>query len=144
LIVAIALVPWGLLIVLIALYTAGVIAFVLAGRRTDARALAGFVPDCARMMKRLMADPATTRGEWLVLVLLVAYLASPIDLVPDFIPVAGQLDDAIIVALALRWLIGRRGVDAIRASWPGPEPSLRMILAAVGRRGPDAEPRHYP
>jgi uncharacterized membrane protein YkvA (DUF1232 family) len=96
------------------------------------------------MMKRLMADSATTKGEWLLLVLLVAYLASPIDLIPDFIPVAGQLDDAIIVALALRWLIRRRGVDAIRAAWPGPEGSLRMILAAAGRRGPVAEDRHYP
>jgi uncharacterized membrane protein YkvA (DUF1232 family) len=137
-------VPWGLLIIAVILYAAGVLALVLAGRRTDARALAGFVPDCARMIRRLMADPATTKGEWLVLMLLVAYLASPIDLVPDFIPVAGQLDDAIIVALAVRWLIGRRGVDAIRASWPGPESSLRMILAAAGRRMPATEERHYP
>jgi uncharacterized membrane protein YkvA (DUF1232 family) len=144
LIASIDFLPWGLLLVAVVLYTAAVLALVLAGRRTDARALAGFVPDCARMMKRLMADPATTKVERLLLALLVLYLASPIDLVPDFIPVAGQLDDAIIVALALRWLIGRRGVEAIRASWPGPEPSLRMILAAAGRRGPDAEERHYP
>ena len=143
-IASIELLPWGLVIVTVALYTVGVLALVLAGRRTDARALAGFVPDCARMMKRLMADSATTKGEWLLLVLLVAYLASPIDLIPDFIPVAGQLDDAIIVALALRWLIRRRGVDAIRAAWPGPDGSLRMILAAAGRRGPAAEDRHYP
>jgi uncharacterized membrane protein YkvA (DUF1232 family) len=121
-----------------------VLALVVAGRGTDARALAGFVPDCARLIRRLMADPATTRGEWLLLLLVVAYLMSPLDLVPDFLPVAGQLDDAIIVALALRWLIARRGVDAISASWPGPESSLRIILAAAGRRRPAAEGPDYP
>ena len=90
-----------------------------------------------------MGDPATTRVEWIVLLLVLAYLLSPLDLVPDFIPVAGQLDDAIIVALVLRWVVARRGRDAIRASWPGPESSLRIVLAAAGRRRPEERP-DYP
>jgi uncharacterized membrane protein YkvA (DUF1232 family) len=142
--VPIDLLPWGILIIAVALYAAGVLALFVAGRRTDARALAGFVPDCARLIRRLMANPATTRGEWLLLMLLVAYLMSPIDLVPDFLPVLGQLDDAIIVALALRWIIARRGVEEVRASWPGPESSLRAILSVSGQRVPAAGGPNYP
>src|SRR5262245_4185944 len=86
---------WLLLVavVIAALYAAAVIALAVAGRDADARALARFIPDCVVLFKRLLADP---RVEWwrkALLVAVLAYLVSPIDLVPDFIPVAGQLDD---------------------------------------------------
>jgi uncharacterized membrane protein YkvA (DUF1232 family) len=127
--------PWGLLLAVAGVYLLVVVALILAGRRGAARAVAGFVPDCAVMIGRLARDPRTPRGARIALVALAAYLASPIDLVPDFIPIAGQLDDAILVVLALGWLVRSRGTDAIRAAWPGPEPSLRVVLAAVGRGG---------
>jgi uncharacterized membrane protein YkvA (DUF1232 family) len=128
--------PWGLVLIALGLYLAGVLALLAAGRRTDARALAGFVPDCAVMIRRLLADPATSRGQRLAMLALVAYLLTPIDVVPDFIPLAGQLDDAILVGLALGWLLRTHGEDAIRDAWPGPESSLRVVLAAGGgRRG---------
>ncbi len=60
--------------------------------------------------------------------LLAAYLASPIDLVPDFIPVAGQLDDAILVALVLRGVLRAAGEEVVRGHWRGPERSLRLLL----------------
>jgi uncharacterized membrane protein YkvA (DUF1232 family) len=122
------------LAVVLALYALLVLALLLAGRRTDARAVAGFVPDCVVLFKRLLGDPAVPRGRKVLLALLVAYLAMPIDLIPDFIPVAGQLDDAILVGLALRGLVRGGGPDIVRRHWPGPEQSLRVILRLSGAR----------
>jgi uncharacterized membrane protein YkvA (DUF1232 family) len=126
--------PWGLLLIALGVYLAFVLALLLAGRREHARALAGVVPDCIVMIRRLIADPATTRRQRLLLGALVAYLLSPVDLVPDFVPVAGQLDDAVIVGLALHVVLRGRREDAIRAAWPGPESSLRLVLRVAGAR----------
>jgi uncharacterized membrane protein YkvA (DUF1232 family) len=78
---------------------------VIRGRREDARAFATFIPDCIVLVTRLARDPRVPRRRKLLLFALVGYLALPFDLVPDFIPVAGQLDDSIIVALVLRHFI---------------------------------------
>jgi len=120
--------------VLLALYALLVLALLLAGRRTDARAVAGFVPDCIVLFKRLIEDPAVPRRRKWMLALLVGYLALPFDLIPDFIPVAGQLDDAILVGLVLRGLVRGGGPDLVRRHWPGPEASLRVILRLAGAR----------
>ena len=109
-------------------YAAFVVALVLLGRRADARAFATFIPDCIVLVTRLARDPRVPRSRKLLLVALVGYLALPFDLVPDFIPVAGQLDDAIIVALVLRSLVRSGGEDMMRELWPGPEESLTLIL----------------
>jgi uncharacterized membrane protein YkvA (DUF1232 family) len=109
-------------------YAAFVVALVLAGRRSDARALATFIPDCIVLVTRLARDPRVPRRRKLLLLALVGYLALPFDLVPDFIPIAGQLDDAIIVALVLRSLVRSGGEDLIRELWPGPERSLGLII----------------
>ena len=109
-------------------YFGAVLALVAFGRGADARALARFVPDCVVLFKRLLADP---RIEWwrkALLVAVIVYLASPIDLVPDFIPVAGQLDDAILVVLALRVLLRGSGPRVVAEHWPGPRQSLMVIL----------------
>jgi uncharacterized membrane protein YkvA (DUF1232 family) len=113
---------------LVALYVLTVLALVVFGRRTDARALAGFIPDCLILMRRLLADKRVPRHNKLMLGFVLAYLAMPFDLIPDFVPVAGQLDDALIVALALRALIRATGADVIREHWPGPDRSLRLIV----------------
>jgi uncharacterized membrane protein YkvA (DUF1232 family) len=123
---------WSWLLVsvglLLAVYAAFVIALVLVGRRGDARALATLIPDCIVLVTRLAHDPRVPRRRKLLLLALVGYLALPFDLVPDFIPIAGQLDDAIVVALALRGLIRSGGVDLIQELWPGPERSLALIM----------------
>jgi uncharacterized membrane protein YkvA (DUF1232 family) len=122
---------WALIGVL-AVYAALVLALVAAGRRTDARAVAGFVPDCAILFKRLAADARVPRRQKVAVVLVAAYLVMPLDLVPDFLPVAGQLDDAILVSLVLRWIARAGGVPLVREHWPGPASSLRVVLRLAG------------
>ena len=80
------------------------------------------------LVTRLARDPRVPRRRKLLLFALIAYLALPFDLVPDFIPVAGQLDDAIIVALVLRHFVRAGGEPMMRELWPGPEQSLALIL----------------
>jgi uncharacterized membrane protein YkvA (DUF1232 family) len=121
---------WLLTFAVVALlvYATVVLVLVALGRGADARALARFVPDCVVLFKRLLADP---RVEWwrkALLVVVIVYLASPIDLIPDFIPVAGQLDDAILVVIALRVLLRGSGPRVLAEHWPGPRQSLNVIL----------------
>jgi uncharacterized membrane protein YkvA (DUF1232 family) len=110
------------------LYAALVLALVIAGRRESARALAGFIPDCVVLCGRLLGDPRVPRRKKALLLALTGYLALPFDVVPDFIPVAGQLDDVVIVALVLRSLLRGGGEPLIREQWPGPGNSLALVL----------------
>jgi uncharacterized membrane protein YkvA (DUF1232 family) len=115
------------LAIAVVLYGLAVLALVLAGRRTDARALAGFIPDCIVLVRRLLGDERVPRSRKLLLGALLAYLAMPFDLVPDFIPVAGQLDDAIVTALVLRAVLRSGGDSLLREHWPGPERSRELV-----------------
>jgi uncharacterized membrane protein YkvA (DUF1232 family) len=90
--------------------------------------LATFIPDCIVLCSRLVRDPRVPRRKKLLLVALAGYLALPFDLVPDFIPVAGQLDDVIVVALVLRSLLRGGGEQLVRAYWPGPDRTLALVL----------------
>ena len=124
------------LAVVVGVYAAFVAWLVILGRRGEARALATFIPDCIVLVTRLAREPRVSRPRKLLLVALVGYLALPFDLVPDFIPVAGQLDDAIIVAFVLRSVLRAGGPELLREHWPGPEASLQAITRlAFGRPG---------
>jgi len=120
--------------VFLAVYALIVVAFVIAGRRDDARAVAGFVPDCVVLFSRLLRDPRVPRRHKLLVAALLPYLAMPFDLVPDFIPVAGQLDDAVIVVFVMRHL-ARRDPGLLVEHWPGPRSSLALLLRFVGVPG---------
>jgi uncharacterized membrane protein YkvA (DUF1232 family) len=109
------------------LYVATIGGLVVAGRGSDARAFARFVPDCAVLLKRLLSDPRVPRSHKVLVGLLLLYLASPIDLVPDIIPVVGQLDDALLVALVLRGVLRAGGETVLCEQWPGSEQSLRAL-----------------
>ncbi|HMA27295.1 MAG: YkvA family protein [Solirubrobacterales bacterium] len=124
--------PWGLLIILVGLYVVGVAALIAAGRREDARALAGFIPDCVVLVSRLARERRISPVRRAVLWLVLVYLSLPIDLVPDFLPGIGQLDDAVLLGLALRLLVHGGGSEIVREAWPGPQASLAIVLRAAG------------
>ena len=129
---------WGFALVALAVAVAVWASFVLAlyitGRRAEARALAGFIPDCLLLVRGLLGDTRVARRHKVLLVALLGYVAMPFDLVPDFIPVAGQLDDVLLVGWVLRRLVRGAGPEVVRAHWHGPEPSLRLILRLAGQR----------
>jgi len=116
------------LLVALVLYAALVAALVVAGRDTDARALARLVPDCIVLGRRLLGDPRVLLRHKLALGLLVGYLAMPIDLVPDFIPVVGYLDDALLVVITLRALVRSSGPELLQDHWPGSARGLELVL----------------
>jgi uncharacterized membrane protein YkvA (DUF1232 family) len=100
--------------------------------RTRLRDALRLLPDVIRLLRRLAADPDLPRGIRIRLWLLLGYLALPIDLVPDFIPVLGYADDAIIVALVLRSVVHRAGPEALTRHWPGTPEGLTAVRRLAG------------
>lgn len=90
------------------------------------------LPDLLRLLKNLATDPAQPRGVRIRLGLLMLYLAIPIDLIPDFIPVLGYADDAIIVTAVLRSVVRRVGIDQVRAHWTGTDDGFNALCKAAG------------
>jgi uncharacterized membrane protein YkvA (DUF1232 family) len=125
---------WLLLVGACALivYAAFVIALIIAGRSQGARGLAGFILDCIVLLRRLLGDPRVPRWHKLLLGALIGYLAFPFDLVPDFIPVIGYADDAIIVALILRSVTRAAGTEALDRHWPGTPEGLGAVKRLAG------------
>lgn len=90
------------------------------------------VPDVVRLLRRLAADPTVPRGVRVRLFLLLAYLLCPIDIVPDVIPVLGHVDDAVIVAIALRSVLHHAGPEALTRHWPGTDDGRAALIRLVG------------
>src|SRR5438876_6979149 len=112
-----------------ALWSLLVVALLALGRRRDAREVVRFIPDCIVLFKRLLQDPRVPRRAKVAVALLVPYLASPFDLIPDFIPIAGQLDDAILVAAVVAYVTRRAGREVVEELWPGSKRGLQVVLA---------------
>jgi uncharacterized membrane protein YkvA (DUF1232 family) len=131
---------WSVLVAavggLVLLWLALVVTLYVAGRRRGEparlRAALRLLPDVVRLLRRIAADPQTPRGVRLALAAAVLYLAFPLDLVPDFIPVAGYADDVIVVALVLRAVARRAGVEAVDRHWPGTPEGLQLVKQVVG------------
>ncbi|OBB92162.1 YkvA family protein [Mycolicibacterium peregrinum] len=90
------------------------------------------LPDLLRLIPRLARDRSLPRGVRVRLALLVVYLALPIDLIPDFIPVLGYADDAIIVTLVLRSVVRQAGLSAVQAHWPGTDDGFDALTRLTG------------
>ncbi|WP_046469268.1 YkvA family protein [Allosalinactinospora lopnorensis] len=94
--------------------------------------------DAPRLIRRLATDPDLPRGVRIRIGLLAVYLAMPIDLVPDFVPVLGYADDAIVVIAVLRSVVRRAGIQAVRRHWPGTEDGFTALCRLAGL--PTGEP----
>ena len=114
--------------VLVVAWLALVLVLVMFGRRALARELALLVPNLTRLFAGLARDPRVPLRAKVVLGVTVLYLAMPIDLVPDFIPIAGSLDDAVVAALALRFVVRASSPELVAEHWPGDPATLRRIL----------------
>jgi uncharacterized membrane protein YkvA (DUF1232 family) len=91
------------------------------------------LPDVLRLTAGLARDPTTPRSCKVALAVLAVWLASPIDLIPEFVPVIGPLDDIVVTAIVLRWVGRRVGEEALRAHWPGSEDGFGLVLRLLGR-----------
>ena len=96
------------------------------------RDAARIVPDTVRLVHRLARDHSLGRGVRVRLFFLLAYLALPIDLVPDIIPVLGYADDAIVIGVVLRSVMRHVGPEVVRRHWPG-SPEGLVVLARLCR-----------
>ena len=93
------------------------------------------LPDLLRLVRRLAADRSLPGGVRVRLWLLLGYLLSPVDLVPDFVPVLGYADDLVVVAVALRSVVRRAGPAALERHWPGERAGLEVVTRLAGVRG---------
>jgi uncharacterized membrane protein YkvA (DUF1232 family) len=124
--------------VLVAVWLAFVaFVFVVRPDETSVHDAVRLLPDTVRLVRRLATDRAIPRRTRWIVWLLLLYLVSPIDLIPDFIPVVGFLDDAIITSFALRHVVRRAGSDKLREHWPGSSEGLAALtrLLRIGDTG---------
>jgi uncharacterized membrane protein YkvA (DUF1232 family) len=128
---------WGLIALgtLVVLAAASAAAVTLIKRRM--RRLSDHAPEIRVLCQALIDDPRVLPHHRLVLRALARYLDLPLDVIPDFIPVIGRLDDALITALAIRTAMRSANAELIRQHWPGPQPPPKsMLRRAKGRTRP--------
>jgi len=127
--------PGWLVLVLVAVtvWIVAIVVLVIVGRRSAAHELATLLPNLVVLFRGLLRDPRVPRGSKALLWFAVVWVVSPIDLVPEFIPVAGPLDDAIVAALVLRHVLRKSGPEVVGDHWRGDPVTLDRILG-VGRR----------
>jgi uncharacterized membrane protein YkvA (DUF1232 family) len=85
------------------------------------------LPDIVRLARNLLADPRTPRSQKVALVVLIVWIVSPIDLLPEFLPGIGPLDDIVVAAVILRWVGRRAGPDRLRELWPGTPEGFALV-----------------
>jgi uncharacterized membrane protein YkvA (DUF1232 family) len=121
------------------LYAWVVLALVILGRRTAAREMAMLLPNLAMLFKGLIQDPRVPRGSKVLLMLGAAWIASPIDLIPEFLPFLGPLDDAVVAALILRRLVRTAGREVVEEHWRGDRATVARLLRMVDADRGDAK-----
>jgi uncharacterized membrane protein YkvA (DUF1232 family) len=123
----------GVLAGLIALWLAMLaLLWAVRPREVAPRELIRVIPDVLRFMRTTITDPTVPIDARLVLVALVAWILSPLDLIPEFVPVLGPLDDVIVAVLAMRYVRWRLGIDGVRRRWRGSEDGFALVARVIG------------
>ena len=117
---------------LLAIWLVAIVVLVLLGRKSLARELVALLPNLVRLFHGLLRDERVPRASKALLLFGAAWLASPIDLIPEFLPGIGPLDDAVVAALVLRHVVRRAGPDVIRDHWRGDPRTLGVLLRVAG------------
>ena len=105
------------------------------------RELVAFLPNCITLARRLRADPAVPRRAKVVIGLAALWVLSPIDLIPEFLPVIGPLDDVVVVALALRYAARQVSRGVLLDAWDGDPDVLERLLGRDRSADPDSDHR---
>jgi uncharacterized membrane protein YkvA (DUF1232 family) len=115
-------------------WAVSIVGLLVIGRRTAARQLATLLPNLVRLFRALVRDSRVPRSSKVLLGFAIAWFVWPIDLVPEFIPVLGPLDDVVVAALVLRHVLRKAGPDAIAEHWSGDQATLGILLRVAGAR----------
>jgi len=114
---------WALLLVLF---------WALRPKGVPVRELLGLIPDVLRLLRSVIGDRSAPPDVRLVLVGLLAWIVSPIDLIPEFIPVLGPIDDVVVAVVAMRYVRRRVGVEDLRRRWTGTDDGFALLLRVIG------------
>lgn len=126
--------------IVVAVWAVAIAALWIFGRKLAAKQLARTIPDLVALTRGLIGDPRVPFGSKVLVAAALLWLISPIDLVPEFIPVLGPLDDVIVVGLVLRHLVKRAGPIVVQDHWRGDPRVLRAALRVAGVRLPETKP----
>jgi len=123
----------GIIVGLVALWAALLVLFwVLRPKSVPAREILAVVPDVLRLIRSIIGDRAAPLDVRVVLVGLLAWIVSPIDLIPEFIPVLGPLDDVVVAVVAMRYVRRRLGAENLRERWVGTDDGFALLLRVIG------------
>ncbi|HET7828797.1 MAG TPA: DUF1232 domain-containing protein [Candidatus Limnocylindrales bacterium] len=123
----------GLVVALVAVWMLLLVVFwLLRPKDVPVREILRVIPDVLRLLRALVTDGAVPLDARLVLIGLIAWIVSPIDLIPEFIPGLGPLDDVIVAIVAMRYVRRRIGFEGIRVRWSGSDDGLRLLARVIG------------
>jgi uncharacterized membrane protein YkvA (DUF1232 family) len=109
-----------------------VLFWALRPKSVSVRELLGLIPDVLRLLRWVIGDRSAPPDVRLVLVGLVAWILSPIDLIPEFIPVLGPIDDVVVAVVAMRYVWRRVGIEDLRRRWTGTDDGFALLLGVIG------------
>ena len=122
-----------ILIGIVALWVAVLVLFwAFRPRGVAVREVLAIVPDVLRLLRSLIGDRSAPLDVRVVLVGLVAWIISPIDLIPEFVPVLGPIDDIVVAVVAMRFVRRRMGVDDLRRRWSGSAAGFDLLVHVIG------------
>ena len=131
----------GIVVSLVLLWAALLVLFwVFRPKDVPVRELVGLVPDVLRLLRSLIADRSAPLDVRIVLVGLLAWILSPIDLIPEFIPVLGPLDDVVVAIVAMRYVRRRVGTEDLRRRWMGTPDGFAILGRVIGASPASADP----